>query len=75
MTEEYDGHTGAMLLDEITARASGRRHFTFNVFDLLLDFDAQAATITDVLEADSSEVIPLQELRARLIEYASKETS
>ena len=38
-----------LLLDEAGGRSSGCAEFTFDVFDVQLDFDARTATVTDVL--------------------------
>jgi hypothetical protein len=42
------------------------RQFTFNVFDVDLDFQDDTAAVHDVLDADRSQTYPMSELRARL---------
>jgi hypothetical protein len=58
LAEDCTDSVRALLLHEIDARSSGRRYLTFNVFNVLLDFDTGIATIEDELDVESSWSIP-----------------
>ena len=55
-----------LVFRELETRTTGRRRFTFNITNVVIDFDAETATIEDVLEADVSYSMPLSEFRARV---------
>jgi hypothetical protein len=61
--EDADEQTKRVLDDELRSRTSGSRYFTFNVFNVRLDFDEQVATIEDELDAQSAESLPLDDFR------------
>jgi hypothetical protein len=61
-------HVTDVVRRELETRTSGSRYFTFNAFNLRLDFDANTATIEDELEPASEETVPLDVLRTRLNE-------
>lgn len=48
---------------ELEIGSSGRRRLTFNVTNVVLDFDTGTATIEDVLEADASYTMRLADLK------------
>jgi hypothetical protein len=64
--EEADEYVQGVLDRELESRVSGSRYFTFNVFNVRLDFDEGVATIEDELDPASSESLSLEELRTRL---------
>jgi hypothetical protein len=68
LAEEVDDHVKDVLGRELQSRESGSRYFTFNVFNVRLDFNADTATIDDELEPSSVESVPLAVLRKRLTE-------
>jgi hypothetical protein len=66
LTEEANEYVRELLMREFQTRTSGSRRFTFDVFNVRMDFDASTATIEDVLEADSSYSMPLRDFEARV---------
>lgn len=65
--DELGPYERRLLLDEAAGRSTGRASFEFNTVDVLLDFDAGKATLTDVLSGSQAEAaFPL----ARLLEWA-----
>lgn len=64
--EELNDYVRGVLSAELKTRKTGRRRFTFNVFDVVLDMDSRTATIDDVLEADSTQSVPLVQFQARI---------
>ena len=66
--EEADDYVKEVLRAELRSRLSGSRYFTFNVFNVRLDFDAETATVEDELESGREESVPLADFRARLEE-------
>jgi hypothetical protein len=67
--EECNDYVRELLLEEIRTRSEGRRRFTFNVFNVLLDVDSGMVTVEDVLEPDADQSVPLSEFHARLLGY------
>ena len=66
--EEANDYVRGVLDRELSSRTSGSHYFTFNVFNVRLNFDHGLATIEDELDAGSSESLSLDELRRRLHE-------
>lgn len=64
--DELNGYVRELLLAEISRRTSGRAEFSFNVFDVLIDVDAGAVTLTDVLQADVEVTVALDSFAVRL---------
>jgi hypothetical protein len=64
--EEADDYVLTLLKAELENRTSGSRRFTFNLFDVTMDFDNRTATIDDVLEADSSFSMALDDFEAAI---------
>ena len=64
--DEADDYVRRTLLAEAAHRETGRREFTFNVVDVLLDFDARTVTLSDVLTAGTELELPLDDFLARL---------
>jgi hypothetical protein len=67
-TEECNTYVQRIILREITERSSGKRYFTFNRFNALLDVDAGVACVEDELDAGASESVSIDELAKRLSE-------
>lgn len=68
LEQDGDGFMAETLRRELEASGpEGRlKQFTFNVFDVDLDFQHDTAAVYDVLSADRSQTYPLSELRTRL---------
>ena len=64
--DEADDYVRRTLLAEAARRETGRREFTFNVVDVLLDFDARTVTLSDVLTAGTELELPMDDFLARL---------
>jgi len=64
--EEADDHVKSMLGRELRSRQSGSRYFTFNVFNVRLDFNKRVATVEDELDPPSSESLSLDDFQKRL---------
>lgn len=60
--EEADDHVKDVLRGELRSRLSGSRYFTFNVFNVRLDFDADTATVEDELNSAREEPVSLAEV-------------
>lgn len=60
--EEADDHIKDVLRGELRSRLSGSRYFTFNVFNVRLDFDADTATVEDELNSAREEPVSLAEV-------------
>ena len=66
--EEANEHVKGVFGQELRSRINGSRYFTFNVFNVRLNFDEDVATIEDELDVASAESLSLDELRRRLSE-------
>jgi len=64
--EEANEYVRGVLGAALRARSSGFREFTFNVFNVRLDFDQSVALIEDDLDPKSEELLSLDEFRRRL---------
>jgi hypothetical protein len=64
--EEFSEHNRARFLEELATRSSGKRRFNFNVFDVVFDVDSGTVIVEDILEADSTETIPIDEFTTRV---------
>jgi hypothetical protein len=64
--EECNEYVRGVLLDEASRRTSGSRYFTFNRFNVRLNFDSASAVIDDELNPPLEEAISLPEFLARL---------
>jgi len=56
------------LLAAISDPRNGPRYFTFNAFNVSIDFDGDLATIEDEFDPDVASILPLADLRSLLIE-------
>jgi hypothetical protein len=63
--EEAEAVRG-LLLGELERRVDGRAEFNFNTVDVLMDFDAQAVTLSHFLVSGGQVTLPLADFRARL---------
>ena len=64
--QEANAHVRRVLADEIQARSTGSRYFTFNVFNVRIDVDRNVVTIEDELDPALEESVSLEEFSARL---------
>jgi hypothetical protein len=58
-----------LLLDEAGGRTTGCVEFNFDLFDVVLDFDARIATVTDVLARDDSALMDLAAFLSRAASF------
>jgi hypothetical protein len=58
-----------LLLDEARGRTAGCVEFNFDVFDVVLDFDARTATVTDALAPDDSATTDLADFLSRAASF------
>jgi hypothetical protein len=63
---EVDEHMRRVLVEELRSRTTGSRYFTFNIFNVQMDFDDGMATIEDELDAANPASLPLDEFHRRL---------
>jgi hypothetical protein len=70
---EINQHTASILISALAEPASGTKYFTFNAFNVLLDFDRQVATIEDELDPEAEESIPLGLLADRLKAWGGRQ--
>ncbi|NNM44392.1 hypothetical protein [Knoellia koreensis] len=61
LKHEMTDYERAEILQAARRRPSGRHYLTFNVFNVLMDFDSSTATVEDELDVDSAESLPLDE--------------
>ncbi len=61
---EGTAYVRGLLLDAAASAQGGERYFTFDAFNVRLDFDAQTATVEDELEPDAVEEQPLADFLA-----------
>ncbi|WP_156368317.1 hypothetical protein [Arthrobacter sp. Leaf137] len=66
MTGELNDFIRAQLLTALEHLKTGRRYFTYNSFNVLLDADAGTATVEDVFAVDRQSTVMLEELRTHL---------
>lgn len=66
LIHEANDFVRSELLGAIDRLATGQRYFTFNTFNVMLDADAQIATVEDELDIERSETAPLVEFVRRL---------
>lgn len=59
LVHEADDFVRSALLIAIDEMDSGRRYFTFNTFNVLLDVDGQWVTVEDELDVKRSETMSL----------------
>lgn len=59
MNHEADDFVRSELLRAIDQLDAGQRYFTYNTFNVLLDADAQLATVEDELDVDRAETVSL----------------
>jgi hypothetical protein len=59
LEHEADDYVRGQLLDAIRNLGDGRRYFTFNVFNVLLDAGSGTATVEDELDVNRRDTVPL----------------
>jgi len=57
----FTAQDGEAMLQEIATRSSGKRQFNFNMFEVVIDVDAQSVEIYDVTDAsrEGEEIVPI----------------
>ncbi|SCC28215.1 hypothetical protein GA0061083_3879 [Pseudarthrobacter enclensis] len=66
LTGELSNFIRAQLLTAIEQLQTGRRSFTYNTFNVLLDAEADTTTIEDELDLDRQSTLVLEEFRKLL---------
>jgi hypothetical protein len=66
LREEADSYVRSRLLDAADRRTSGGEYFTFNAFNVNMDFDNQTVTVEDEFDADSEETTAMPDFLAAL---------
>lgn len=69
--DEVDEHVIALILGAARTRTAGLEYFTFNVFNVRLDFDTRVATVEDELNPTSDESMALEAF-IELVEAAGR---
>lgn len=64
--EEADSYVRRRLLDTASRRTSGSEFFTFNAFNVNMDFDNRTVTVEDEFDADSEETTAMEDFLAAL---------
>ncbi len=62
--DESTPYVRRLLLDEAAGKHAGATRFEFNIYAVLLDFDAEAAVVEDLLGLGTSGTVPLREFLA-----------
>ena len=66
LTGELDDSVCAQLLTAIEQLQTGRRYFTYNAFNVLLDAELDTATVEDEFDVDRQTTVALDEFRTLL---------
>lgn len=66
LAEEATQYERDRLLRVANERTAGVEYFTFNVFNVRLDFDAEQVTVEDELDPESEETSPISDFLAAL---------
>ena len=66
LTGELDDFVCAQLLTAIEQLQTGRRYFTYNAFNVLLDAELYKATVEDEFDVDRQTTVGLDEFRTLL---------
>jgi hypothetical protein len=66
LSDEVDGYVRSTLLDAVATPIAGTKYFTFNVFNVLLDFEQSTVVVEDELDPKASETVELVEFVRRL---------
>ncbi len=66
LASEMDDFERDQLLNAASPGRQGSQYFTFNVYNVCLDFDSGQASIEDELDAAAAETVPLDEFLAAL---------
>jgi hypothetical protein len=63
---EVTAHDRDLMLLAARERTQGIEHFSFNIFNVLIDVDRNVVTIEDDLDADSEEEVSMDEFLTTL---------
>jgi hypothetical protein len=66
LEHEADDTARSTLLSAVREPVLGRKYFTFNAFNVLLDFERSLAVVEDELDPTASEAVDLVEFTRRL---------
>jgi hypothetical protein len=66
LTGELNDFVRAQLLTAIAQLQTGRRYFTYNAFNVLLDAELDTATVEDEFDVDRQSTVVLDEFRTLL---------
>jgi hypothetical protein len=66
LTGELNDFVRAQLLTAIDQLHTGRRYFTYNAFNVLLDAELDTATIEDEFDVDRQSTVALDDFRMLL---------
>lgn len=66
LAHEASSDVRSELLEEMGRRQTGRRVFTFNCFDVIVDDDAKSVTVDDVLDIERSATVSFSAFSALL---------
>ncbi|ELT42944.1 hypothetical protein [Arthrobacter nitrophenolicus] len=66
LTGELDEFVRVQLLTAIDQLRTGRRYFTYNAFNVLLDAELNTATVEDEFDVDRQSTVALEEFRRLL---------
>ncbi|MBU8866636.1 hypothetical protein [Paenarthrobacter aromaticivorans] len=67
LSGELNGYIRAQLLTAIEQLQTGRRYFTYNAFNVLLDAEADTVTVEDEFDVDRQSTVALEEFRKLLL--------
>jgi len=73
LEQEMTAYERGEILQAVRQRPSGRHYLTFNVFNVLMDFDSSTATVEDELDADVAESLPLDEFLSAIIAWGDSQ--
>jgi hypothetical protein len=66
LTHEVKGPVRSTLIDAVGTPMAGTKYFTFNAFNVLLDFEQSIAVVEDELDPTVSEAVDMAEFTRRL---------
>jgi hypothetical protein len=66
LAHELNDYVRSTLLDAAVVPIAGSKYFTFNAFNVLLDFERAIAVVENELDPTASETVDLSEFTRRL---------
>jgi hypothetical protein len=69
-TLESNSHVRRVLLNEVVGKHEGATRFEFNMYAVVLDFDAATATVEDILTANGNVTVELESFLSRARGYS-----